>query len=335
MDECRIVVEKLIVHILDTSIQMPVISTEEHPLEADVCDYTARHIQRVIQADNAKNAMFLNESAVGRICCSIAENPGQFCGLTGEIASILYDIMLHNADISPADLMCVQFEMDGVPHIGVLKMNFRNSYIHFIVNMDEGQQNKLIRQQTTLPGDTQKLEECALINLNDMSIRLLEKKYDINGEKLNYFSELFLQCSGDISNREKIRIFNKATSQFKEEYFGDDFKKELEIRKAVSDSFENNSAIDIEEVAANVFKNSPDMQKSYLKSMEEAGLKGTYLSPSEKVVEKNYRKQTLKTDTGIEINIPVECYSDSERIEFITNPDGTISILIKNVNKIF
>ncbi len=335
MEDNRIIIKKLIVHILDTNLQIPVISTEEHPLEMDISDYLTRHIMRILQADNAKDAMFLNDSKVGRICAGLAEAYDRFSGLTGEIAGILYDIMLRNVDIPPADLICVQFDLDDVPHIGMLKMNFRNTYIHFIVNLDEGTQNKLIRQQATLPGEAQKIDECALINLNDMSIRLIEKKYDIDGEKTNYFSELFLQCSGDISNREKIRLFNKATDQFKEEYFGDDFKKGLEIRKAVSESFENNSAIDIEEVAANVFKNSPDMQKSYLKSMEDAGLKTTLLSPSEKVIEKNYRKQTLKTDTGIEINIPMDCYSDSGRIEFITNPDGTISIIIKNVNRIF
>ncbi|HEX2946706.1 MAG TPA: nucleoid-associated protein [Clostridia bacterium] len=335
MEDCRIAIKKLIVHILDTSLQMPVISTEEHPIETDVNDYLTRHIIRILQADNAKNAMFLSDSKIGRILFGLSEEPERFLGLTGEIASILYDIMLRNVDIAPADLICALFELDGVPYFGMLKMNFRNTYIHYIENMEEGTQNKLIRQQATLPGDTQKIEECALVSLNDMSIRLIEKKYDINGEKTNYFSELFLQCSGDISDREKIRIFNKATDQFKEEYLGDDFKKDLEIRKAVSESFELNSAIDIEEVAANVFRNSPDMQKSYLKTLEDAGLKTTLLSPSEKVVEKNYRNQTLKTDTGIEINIPVECYTDRERIEFITNPDGTISILIKNVNKIF
>lgn len=335
MEECRIVIRKLIVHILDANIQMPVISTEEHPSEPDVDDYIARHIQRTLQSDNVKKAIFLDESNVGRICRQLSEHPDQFCGITGEIASIVYDIMLKNADIPSADLVCVLFDLDGAPYFGILKMNFRNTYIHFVVNMDEGTQNKLIRQQATLPGETQKIDECALISLNDMSIRLIEKKYEVNGEKLNYFSELFLQCSGDISNREKIRIFNKATDQFREEYLGDDFKKEIEIRKAVAESFEHNSAIDIGEVADSVFKNNPGMRESYVKSMEEAGLSGKFVSPSEKVVEKHYRKRILKTDTGIEINIPVECCSDSERIEFITNPDGTILIIIKNVNRIF
>ena len=37
----------------------------------------------------------------------------------------------------------------------------------------------------------------------------------------------------------------------------------------------------------------------------------------------------LETDTGIEIKIPMEEYKDPDKVEFITNPDGTISVLIK------
>ena len=40
------------------------------------------------------------------------------------------------------------------------------------------------------------------------------------------------------------------------------------------------------------------------------------------------------TDTGIELKIPMEEYNNKDRIEFITNADGTISVLIKNVGSI-
>ena len=32
--------------------------------------------------------------------------------------------------------------------------------------------------------------------------------------------------------------------------------------------------------------------------------------------------------------IELEQYQDADQVEFITNPDGTISVLIKNINKI-
>ena len=37
------------------------------------------------------------------------------------------------------------------------------------------------------------------------------------------------------------------------------------------------------------------------------------------------------TDTGIEIKIPMDLYQNSGCVEFITNADGTISVLIKNI----
>ena len=46
---------------------------------------------------------------------------------------------------------------------------------------------------------------------------------------------------------------------------------------------------------------------------------------------RKYQSQHLYTDTGIEIKIPMEQYKNPQRVEFITNPDGTISVLIKNI----
>ena len=63
--------------------------------------------------------------------------------------------------------------------------------------------------------------------------------------------------------------------------------------------------------------------------MEKAEVK-----PQSIATTKKFEKQFLKTDTGIEINIPMEQYQDINQVEFISNPDGTISVMIKNINKI-
>ena len=46
---------------------------------------------------------------------------------------------------------------------------------------------------------------------------------------------------------------------------------------------------------------------------------------------KKFERQFIKTDTGIEISIPMEQYNNSDVVEFITNADGSVSVLIKNV----
>ena len=42
-------------------------------------------------------------------------------------------------------------------------------------------------------------------------------------------------------------------------------------------------------------------------------------------------RRKMYTDTGIEITIPMEEYRNPDHVEFITNMDGTISVLIKNI----
>ncbi|WP_405352536.1 hypothetical protein [Ruminococcus sp.] len=46
------------------------------------------------------------------------------------------------------------------------------------------------------------------------------------------------------------------------------------------------------------------------------------------------KSQKIKTDTGIEITVPVEYFEDDRYIEFINNNDGTISIALKNIGKL-
>ena len=47
--------------------------------------------------------------------------------------------------------------------------------------------------------------------------------------------------------------------------------------------------------------------------------------------EKKFSKHKIKTENGIELSVPTDIYKDKNAIEFINNPDGTISILITNV----
>ena len=49
---------------------------------------------------------------------------------------------------------------------------------------------------------------------------------------------------------------------------------------------------------------------------------------------KKFEKQCLTTDTGIELRIPMEQYQNPDNVQFITNEDGTISVLLKNIGHI-
>ena len=90
---------------------------------------------------------------------------------------------------------------------------------------------------------------------------------------------------------------------------------------------EINSTIDKINEEINIFYQAIEKVEKY-KVIDEP------IKPSSETTMKKYHKQFLKTDTGIEIKIPMQEYENKDSVEFITNEDGTISVLIKNVEKI-
>ena len=48
----------------------------------------------------------------------------------------------------------------------------------------------------------------------------------------------------------------------------------------------------------------------------------------------NMQRQKFKFENGIELSIPLDLFNDPEVVEIKNNPDGTLSVEIKNIEKI-
>lgn len=329
-----IFIKKLIVHILDNNVNLPVLSDCEHSQDDDIRQFIENHIIKILDDDCIKNAVFTEESEIKQLCNELTENTDEFIQPSVKIAQSLYDIMQKNPDIPSCDLVCALADIDGIEHLCILKMNYHTSYIHYIISGSSRNMNSIIKQKTALPNESQKIDECAIINLTDMSLKVIDKKYDINGEKKSYFSDMFLKCSCSMSDREKLQVFKKATKSFAKKYLNEDIAKTATIKKAVAESISESDSINLKFVAQKAFSRNPDLQDMYVEHIETSGLDVKSFNVKPELCEKAFKRHKIKTDTGIEINLPIDCYRNQEMLEFITNADGTISILIKNIGKI-
>lgn len=334
-EDIKIVIKKAVLHILDTNIDIPVLSNYELVLDDDITDFLEKHIIKTLKDNNLKKAEFVEEENLFKsMCKELQQNNDNFLAISRDIAGIFFNFMKKNVDILPADLLCCLFEVEGVLNLGILKMNYKQNYIHFSRQEDCGNFNTIIKQKTVLPAVSQRIDECVIIDLETYSIYIIEKPYEINGEKECYISKYILNCSSDLSAKEKIKIINKVAEKMNRKYFDEDFENISKLKKAISEDFEENNSINIDNVVKDVFKNNPDIQKEYVEEVQKAGIAERTIEVPQELIAKKYNKQKIKTDTGIEINFPSEYYDNTEKLEFINNPDGTISILIKNVTRI-
>lgn len=319
-----------IVHILDSSVGVPVLSDCPIDLSGDLSDFLKAHIEKFTESDDVKVCRFGEDSEVKGLLEQCT--PENFVETSKKLAELLYDIMSTNIEIPAADIAIVIFSAEGNDYLAFLKMNYKTSYTHLTREEEGKNQNSIILQRALLPGQGQKLSEAFSVNLGTGELLVTEKKYEVNGEKRMYFSELYLECHAPLSQKSKLDLVTKAVDQVNRKYYGDDdAERKMQIKNVIYQELEEEGSLRVESLREKIFPDSPDMQDAFDEKMEKYNLSYETVQPKNEQTIKKFQRQRLTTDTGIEITIPMEEYQNPDRVEFITNPDGTISVLIKNI----
>jgi phosphoribosyl-ATP pyrophosphohydrolase len=332
----QVILHRAILHILDSYHEASILSENELEMEKDISDFLERHISKILSDGDLKKAVWgPGPNAVYDNCKELQHNERLLVKVSIALANRLFAIMKQNPSIPSADVVFCIFESADIKYFALIKLNYRNSYIHNVFNTTEGNSTRLIKQKTTLPSETQKIDECIIVDLTNFELKLIEKKYEIGADKEFYLSKYFLKCESDLSYLQKINLLDKTVSKISKKYFDEDFEKVAKLRSCVAQSIEDSNEIKVETLAEHVFGEIPEIKTQYLEEIKKGGLvENKVVVPQSNHTGKKFKTQKLQTDSGIEINFPSQFYNDKEVIEFINNPDGTISILIKNVNKV-
>lgn len=329
-EELRI--EKVIVHILDSMVGMPVLSDTEIDFGSDFSDFLKEHISKLGSGDDVKTCRFYeNESEVYQMLKDYKDD--DFIPMSKALAESLYKIMNSNVDIPSADLTIVRFKDRDEEYLAILKINLRSNYTHRTSAVGDGNANEIVKFKAVFPTESQRLTEAAIIRLRDMQVRLVEKKYEINGAKENYFSYLFLKCNSSLSPKKKLDIVTKAIESVQKNNLDEYHACEAQMRakSIIQEEIERNGGFVVEDLADKVFEEQPDLRNEFQEKMEHYDMVKQEVVPQNDTTVRKYQRQCLYTDTGIEIKIPMDQYKDSNSVEFITNDDGTVSVLIKNI----
>ncbi len=328
-------IRHVIVHILDSSVGLPVLSDREAEFGSDFAEFLRDHIFRVAAGDDSKDCTFYQEqSEIYRLLTTYEDR--DFVAFSKQAAELLYGIMNSNIEIPPADLIVVRFREKEKEYLALLKMNFRDSYTHRTLPLEDGNCNEIIRYKATLPARSQRLQEAAVIDLKELTVRLIEKKYEINGEKTNYFSWLFLKCSSRLSHKTKLDMVARAVTHIQKENYEEyeQYEAHMRAKSIISEEIEENGGFVVEALAERIFEDRPRLREQFQEKMEQFDMVKEEVMPKNDTTVRKYQTQHLLTDTGIELKIPMDQYKDSGRVEFMTEADGSISVLLKQIGHI-
>lgn len=326
---------KVVLHSLDTQREMPVCSSfEVDSDDSTTLAFAENAMGTIMNSSSMQWARFEDQSQMKVMCEALYQNPASFMDITRDMSYEMFKLMKDNPAITNGDLMFVLFSIEDVLYLGAAKYNYKTLMTRRIENIRDGQSIYIVKDSSLFASMRNKADEGFIISLMHMDIALVDKKYEINGDKEFYLKEHFLKCTSEYSQKEKLEIFNKVTKNIEDKYIGDDLEKKARIKKAVVESIEEDNLLSVQKAVESAFDPQDEVGQLYKDALEKAGIDNENIQISESQIKRKYQMQKIITESGIELKIPVDYYSDPSKLEFISNGDGSISLVIKDIGKL-
>lgn len=229
------------------------------------------------------------------------------------------------------DLVFIQFDKDGVEHFAFLRVALRENFTH--ISSDSESPIKVT--QNNFPSAAQTPDEALVINRSNRNYYLIEKRIKHNGSFANYFSENLLQVQPEQSVKKSIKMVEQTAQKIAENFQQDDFAFQSKMKAAIYKNLEEEQELSPEKLADQLFDNNLTARLTFVDELKESIPEPIQVSDIDHSRQtKKLENQKLSLSNGIQLIVPNNVYEDAESVEFIQNPNGTYSILIKNIEDI-
>ncbi|MGN0350560.1 MAG: nucleoid-associated protein [Roseburia sp.] len=323
-----ITLEKTIVHILNSTDAAPIFSDVPFSLNADTKNYLLKTIEKTFQSDDVKTCLFKPESNVWNQCRDISWD---VVSISQSIANEIFNIMRRNREIPAADLLFGLAQIEGSRYFYMLKFDYRSALTHLVETVNNQISVSIIQHRALFPAQAPKVTEGFFIDIESPTVKVIEHKYAVDGIKDFYLSTQILCCTENKSPRQKTTKLLKVAEKVADLYYTGEDEMDAHISSTMYEELQKGQSLSVKNLGQKFFSQNPAAQEEFFERLSTADIsRDDELSLSEKF-QKKFQKQAIRTSSGVEIKIPTQVYSNVDEIEFINNPDGTVSLLIKNI----
>lgn len=323
-----ITLESSVVHILNTTEEYPVLSNYPLLLESGAKDYLCDTIKKTFLSDDVKDCFFKSEISIWQQCKNVSWD---LISVSQSIAKEIFSIMHRNQEIPAADLIFGISNIDSHRYFFMLKFDYRCALTHFVETTDNLISVKLIQHHALFPPQAPKIVEGFWIDMDMPLVKVIERKYMVDGIKDFYLSTQILGCTESRTPRQKTTKLLQIAEKVATMYYPVEDDMDMHISTTMHEEFQKNQVLSVAELGKKFFSKNPVAQEDFFERLSAVDIsRDEKLSLSERF-QRKFQKQAIRTSSGVEIKIPIQVYSDMNEIEFINNPDGTVSLLIKNI----
>ena len=215
----------------------------------------------------------------------------------------------------------------------MLLLEYKTGYIHKFGYENDKMQTEIIEYKTCLTNITQKVSNVFNYSINEGEVKILEKQYKVDGAKTNFLSQGIFNLEEKKTVNEKLNIVKKTAEKLINEYYEDDIEKHKDLKTEIIKECIEKKEVDIGKIVEKVFEGDDILIDNFNTHISNKGLKNEPIKIDELNYNKILKKQKIKTKEGIELLIPIDLMTDSDKIAFVQNDDGTTNIILRNLKE--
>ena len=317
-------IKRIVTHQFTPNDTELILSDQLLTITPRIDEYFRKKLSKVF-SDEAKRGMFAEDNVfLSYLSDDLMES-------SVKIAQLWKEEFVISENQKTNDLVFIQFDKDGVEHFAFLRIALKENFTH--ISSDSESPIKVT--QNNLPSAAQTPDEALVINCSNHHYYLIEKRVKHNGSFANYFSENLLQVQPEQSVKKSIKMVEQTAQKIAESFQQDDFAFQSKMKAAIHKNLEEEQELSPEKLADQLFDSNLTARLTFVDELKESIPEPIQVADIDHSRQtKKLENQKLSLSNGIQLIVPNNVYDDAESVEFIQNPNGTYSILIKNVEDI-
>lgn len=325
-----------VLHILDFDSGVTVFSQRELELDArTVRSFVTKHLARARSAADNRRGSFAEDSAFAGELKRFFFGEREFMDLSLDVAEFLSQELARADKLESCDVLVADFtDDDDVRYFAVLLLQSRMAFMHEVENGQSGASCGIARHYAILPSPSQKLASFALVRASTMEVLYQDKKRSIAGEERMLIPDGLLQCSTGVSSKEVIDTVSRIVEEAAEEHGAMASVALAAAKAAIVERVEEDEDLPPWDVVDEAFEDEPVLRDTIKRALAEEHVPEHVTVERAQVQRAAVKNQKIRTDTGIEISFPAEMARNPEYINFVNEPNGLISIELKNIGAI-
>ena len=328
------IIHKFIIHVLDKDNDTPILNDYEGRVSPEVDKFFQKVMNRVAKDDDLRKAAFknYNDNLIKNCCEQIIYDEDTFLQNSKEIAAYLFEVMKINAEIESCDLAICLYTVKDEKYVGIVKLDYKRLYTHSIELLDEKFNIQMVSNEIGIP-ETGRQKQAAIVGSNGINdeyhLKVLDKDAEKEGSESKFVSE-FLHAEKIDDDKYKTKVFKNTAENWITNALSSDIKKAEDVRSMLNYTLKEKQEINVQDFVENNIKDE-ELKESFKEHMEDKGLEESF-NIDKKWVEKKLKKRSIRTDNGFDIKGNLSDFEDPMKYSVRQNENGSIDIVIKNVN---